>query len=101
MTLKSEIEALRAEIRDQARGAPTAATDATAEPATESGTKPSADEAPAKPRDLSEDIDAFLKTLNETLDEFAEELDRYPRLTALAALGIGLAAGVVIGRTSR
>jgi len=42
-----------------------------------------------------------VKTVNETLDEFADELDKYPRLTALAALGVGLAAGVVIGRQFR
>ena len=95
MTLKSEIEALRAEIRDQAREAPTAATGTAAEPTVDEAP------APAGPAAQDESIDTFLKTLNETLDEFAEELDRYPRLTALAALGIGLTAGVFIGRKSR
>ena len=38
---------------------------------------------------------------NYTLDEFAEELDKYPRLTALSALGVGLVLGVVIGRRLR
>jgi hypothetical protein len=42
-----------------------------------------------------------LKAVNETLDEFADDLNRHPRLTALAALGIGLAAGVVIGYQAR
>ncbi|WP_454858845.1 hypothetical protein [Rhizobium binxianense] len=46
-------------------------------------------------------LETFLKTVNETLDEFADELDKFPRLTALAALGIGLATGVVIGRQLR
>jgi hypothetical protein len=39
--------------------------------------------------------------MNETLDEFSEELDKFPRLTALAAIGVGLVVGVIIGRKLR
>ena len=93
MSLMSEIQSLRAQIDVHARKA--AAENASVE------------KQPASPRpslDTSHDgldIDAFLKAVNETLDEFADELDRFPRLTALAALGVGLAAGIVIGRQLR
>ena len=39
--------------------------------------------------------------VNALLDDFSEELDRYPKLTALAALGVGVALGVIIGRQFR
>lgn len=89
MSLMSEIQALRAEIRAQATGPATTAGNASAESVTI-----------GPPPDMSartDDVDTFLKAINETLDEFADELDRFPRLTALAALGIG----VVIGRHLR
>ncbi|WP_454685439.1 hypothetical protein [Ancylobacter moscoviensis] len=93
MSLKSEIQALRAELRAQANRTA---------PASES---PDLDHSSDKPSagavDAGTDIDTFLKAVNETLDEFADELDRFPRLTALAALGLGLAAGIVIGRQLR
>ena len=47
------------------------------------------------------DVEACLKSVNDTLDEFADELDRFPRLTAVVALGVGVAVGVVIGRQLR
>ena len=93
MNLTSEIKALGVEIAEQAR----------------QRTKPQ-DEAPPPTEEVScvsearsqlHDADAFLKAVNETLDEFADDLNRHPRLTALAALGIGLAAGIVIGYQAR
>jgi len=91
MNLTSEIKALGVEIAEQAR----------------QRTKPQ-DEAPPPTEEVScvsearsQLHDAFLKAVNETLDEFADDLNRHPRLTALAALGIGLAAGVVIGYQAR
>ena len=93
MSLMSEIQSLRAQIDARARKASVENTGAEKQPASP---RPS----PDVPRD-GLDVDAFLKAVNETLDEFADELDRFPRLTALAALGLGLAAGVVIGRQLR
>lgn len=91
MSLKSEIEALRAEIQALARPTPDG-----------NGNE---GEAPAAQEwgrgDDRHDVEAFLKSVNDTLDKFADDLDRFPRLTALAALGVGVAVGVVIGRQLR
>ncbi|MDH1440512.1 hypothetical protein N5O88_09450 [Pseudomonas sp. GD03721] len=98
MSLKDEIQALGEQIAAQVG----------------QGSKPQ-DQAPpqapeAAPADAARghatgsppnEIDAFLQAAHDTLDEFGDELDRYPRLTALAALGIGLAAGVIIGHRIR
>lgn len=84
----SEIVALRAEIDARARRSPTEERSSNSPPAPD-GTQD------------RQDVEALLKMMNDTLDEFAEELDRFPRLTALAALGVGLAVGVVIGRQLR
>ncbi len=93
MSLMSEIQILRAQIDAHARKAPAA------DVGVEQGLVPPRP-SPDIPHD-GLDVDAFLNAVNETLDEFADELDRFPRLTALAALGLGLAAGVVIGRQLR
>lgn len=92
MSLMSEIQLLRAQI--DAHAPRTAPPDA---PAAES----------AAPQETvadglrNVDAEAFLKAVQETIDEFGDELDRFPRLSALAALGVGLAVGVVIGRQIR
>ncbi|ADZ68708.1 hypothetical protein [Polymorphum gilvum] len=93
MSLMSEIQALRDEFQALARRAPSV--NGNEDPA-------AASQEPLAER-VSEphDVETLLKEVNATLDEFAEELDRFPRLTALAALGVGLAAGVVIGRQLR
>ncbi|PPB80974.1 hypothetical protein LV82_01707 [Albidovulum inexpectatum] len=92
MTLKSEIEALQAEIRARASRARPPGVKA----APDHNTAPP-DEAPHD----AETIDGFLKLVGETLDEFGEEIDRYPRLAAMAALGVGLALGLLVGRATR
>ena len=92
MSLTSEIHALRAQLDAETRNAPAADKEA----------RPSEPQAPAPDETATQsDAETFLAMINETLDDFAQELDKYPRLTALAALGIGLAVGVVIGRHSR
>lgn len=93
MSLKSEIAALRSEIEARAHGA-------TAERRSPSPS-PRVEEQEASGTHDPHDIETLLKMLNDTLDEFAEELDKYPRLTALSALGVGLVLGVVIGRRLR
>lgn len=92
MSLMSEIQTLRAQIDAHANAS---AANAGIKQKTAPQHAP-----PDSPHDGT-DIEAFLKVLNETLDEFADDLDRFPRLTALAAIGVGLAAGVVIGRQLR
>ena len=93
MSLMSEIQTLRAQFDAYASKASAADARVQQEPAPQHPHPDSPHDGP--------DIEAFLKVLNETLDEFADELDRFPRLTALAMLGVGLAAGVVIGRQLR
>jgi hypothetical protein len=93
VSLKSEIAALRAEIDARARG--------TAAELGSSTSSPRVEEQRAGNKHDLHDVDALLKMLNDTLDEFAEELDKYPRLTALTALGVGLALGVVLSRRLR
>lgn len=93
MSLMKEIQDLGAQVEAHARKAPSAkGPESTASTSDE----PLSDRAAE-----AHQLETFLKTANATLDEFAEELDRFPRLTALAAFGIGLAAGVVIGRLLR
>ncbi|NKB84863.1 hypothetical protein [Brucella grignonensis] len=93
MSLMKEIQDLRAQIEAHARKATSAR---------EHGSTASTSDEPLSDRAAeTHQLETFLKTANETLDEFAEELDRFPRLTALAAFGIGLAAGVVIGHRLR
>lgn len=93
MSLGSEIAALRAEIDRRSRRTPGEEQSSSSSPALREQQADSA-------RDRN-DVEKLLETMNATLDEFAEELDKFPRLTALAALGVGLALGVVIGRQLR
>ncbi|GEO87478.1 MULTISPECIES: hypothetical protein [Alphaproteobacteria] len=95
MTIMSEIHTLHAEIQAHVRKRPSEDGLEGLVSASASG-EPSADGAHDR-----HNIETFLKTVNETLDEFADELGRFPRMTALAALGVGLATGVVIGRQLR
>ncbi|MGE4404953.1 hypothetical protein [Pseudomonas sp.] len=81
MNLANEIKALGVEIAEQACQRPKLQDDA--QPVAEEATCVS--EAPSQ----LHDAEAFLKAVNETLDEFADDLNRHPHLTALAALGIG------------
>jgi len=93
MSLMNEIQALRAQIDANARDRSIADAKAVAESAPEQTASGAPDDQP--------DVETLLTMVDGTLDEFAQELDKYPRLTALAALGIGLAVGIVIGRQRR
>jgi hypothetical protein len=93
MSLKDEIAALRAEIDGRARRPPVD------EKGSSSSSVPDQPQA-GRPSDRY-DVETLLSLMNDTVDEFAEELDKYPRLTALAALGAGLALGILIGRQVR
>ncbi len=90
MRLMNEIQALRAEIDARARSAQQERT--ASSPATPSV---------AEGADTQAGLESFVKTVDETLAEFSEDIGKYPQLAALAALGVGLAVGVVIGRQLR
>lgn len=96
MTLKSEIETLQAEIRARAGRAREDTRDAPPESRNQ-GQGASPDDATKS----AGSIDEVLKLVGETLDEFGDEIDRYPRLSALTALGVGLALGLLLGRATR
>ncbi len=91
MSIRDEIAALRAEIDAHARApAPTG------EPSP--GLSPQGN---GRPESGASEVETLLDEVNALLDDFSEELDRYPKLTALAALGVGVALGVIIGRQFR
>lgn len=90
MTLQDEISRLRAEFESKRLS----------ESSSKDGAK-ATDGAECMNENRDAEIGEFLDTVNTTLDEFAGEIDKYPRLTAIAALGVGLAIGLVIGRQIR
>lgn len=95
-SLRSEIASLRAEMDDWARQAPVQERQER-----KSGPSLDLDERQASGTHERNDVEKLLEVMNTTLDEFSDDLDKHPRLTALAALGVGLALGVLIGRQSR
>ena len=98
MSLRDEISALRVEIAARPHRTRAEAT-GLAEATGPSNSSSSAHGQHSPDGRL--DAEELLKFMNETLNEFSEELDKFPRLTALAALGVGLAVGVIIGRQLR
>lgn len=90
MTLMSEIAALRAAIDGNARLAP--AGKGAVDPASE-------------PLDQQSDkhvgVDAFLEAVGATLQELGQDIDKFPRLTALTVFGLGLSLGLVFGSRVR
>lgn len=90
MSLKDEIAQLRAEF-----DAHVATQAATARKAAET-VRDTAGEIGDSAR-----MEALMETIGDTLDDMSGEIEKFPKLTALAALGVGLALGVVIGRQLR
>ena len=90
MSLKDEIAQLRAEF-----DAHVATQAATARKAAET-VRDTASEIGDSAR-----MEALMETIGDTLDDMSGEIEKFPKLTALAALGVGLALGVVIGRQLR
>ena len=90
MTLKAEIAALREEIEKiKQQPAPPPAPPPRAEQTAE----------PEQPARIGPD--ELIAAANSVIDELREDIDKYPRLTAIAAFGLGLAVGVFAGRQSR
>lgn len=90
MTLMSEITALRAAIEKNARSAPE----------NEAQSTPSS-ETPNRGEDKQNGIDALLEAVGATVEEFGQDVDKFPRLTALAAFGVGLSLGLALGSKVR
>jgi Tfp pilus assembly protein PilN len=89
MTLKAEIAALREEIEKIKQ-------------------QPAPPPAPPRPEQSVEQDqaarigpDELLAAANSVIDELQQDIDKYPRLTAIAAFGLGLAVGIFAGRQSR
>lgn len=90
MPLMSEITALRASMEEHARS------------------KSKAEAPSPKPNEPADDIageptsiDTLLKTMSETIEELGQDVDAYPRLTALTGFAIGLALGMAISPRGR
>lgn len=90
MNLQDEITRLRAEI--ESKRVYRKSRDNSAQ---------SLDEPVPKSETEQAEVEAFFAAVNATLEEFAGEIDKYPRLTAISAFGVGLAIGLVIGRRTR
>jgi hypothetical protein len=46
-------------------------------------------------------IEAILTSVSEVVDELGQDVDKFPRLSAIAAFGLGLALGAALGRQIR
>lgn len=94
MTLKDEINALRNDLEDLRRQQSKAqkkekTTEAEAAPQAEAGAE------------QVEGLDALLGAVNAAVEDFSEEIEKYPRIAAITSLAVGLALGYVIGRQVR
>jgi hypothetical protein len=87
MSLKDEIAALREEIDRRLRAEPEAPISA-----------------PADGRngaEGNEGIDAILASARSAVDELGHDIDKFPRLSAITAFGVGLTLGIALGRQAR
>jgi hypothetical protein len=89
MTLKAEIAALREEIEKIKQQPAPPPAPPRAEPTVEQD----------QPGRIGPD--ELIAAANSVIDELREDIDKYPRLTAIAAFGLGLAVGIFAGRQSR
>jgi hypothetical protein len=89
MTLMREIAALREEIDNHAR-APREA---------EAHSEPGGDDDMGAAKGSG--IETLLAAARATVEELEEDIEKFPQLSALAAFGIGLALGIVVGRHLR
>ena len=88
MTLMDEVNALRKELENVQRKQSKKAAEAAAP-------------AEAGDAEREEGFAALLHAVEGVIDDFGQEVDKFPRITALTALTVGLAFGFVIGRHSR
>ncbi len=91
MSLKDEITQLRAEFDAHVTSQTGRA---------RKGAEPVQDTAEAAAADSAQ-LEGLMETIGAALDDMSDEIEKFPKLTALAALGVGLALGVVIGRQLR
>lgn len=94
MTLMDEINALRKDLdevrRKQSKAEP-------GERAADAEAAPQADAGIEQP----EGLDALLGAVNAAVEDFSEEIEKYPRIAAITTLAVGLALGYAIGRQVR
>ena len=98
MTLRDEIAALREEVAKLSHQQQLQQQAASAAPPP-----------PPPPNDQAADADQpkgigpdeLIAAANSVIDELQQDIDKYPRLTAIAAFGLGLAVGIFAGRQSR
>ena len=89
MTLKDEIAALRDEIDKKMRG-----------PADEPGAKRSIDSLQPETAELN-GVDRLIALAKDTVEELGNDVDKFPRVTAMTTFGVGLALGFALGRQTR
>lgn len=99
MTLKAEIAALREEVarlsqQQQVQQQGPIAAPPPAPP-------PLGDQAVDTDQPTRIGPDELIAAANSVIDELQQDIDKYPRLTAIAAFGLGLAIGIFAGRQSR
>ena len=87
MSLKDEIAALREEIDRRLRAK------------AETPVSTPADSRNSK--EGNEGIDAILASARSAVDELGHDIDKFPRLSAITAFGVGLTLGIALGRQAR
>ncbi|MGO3932431.1 hypothetical protein NP284_29485 [Rhodopseudomonas pseudopalustris] len=100
MTLRDEIAALREEVAKLSQQQQLQQQAASAAPPPPP--PPSNDQAAAgedQPTRIGPE--ELIAAANSVIEELQQDIDKYPRLTAIAAFGLGLAVGIFAGRQSR
>jgi hypothetical protein len=95
MTLMDEINALRKDLDEVRRK------QSKAEPGERAADAEAAPQADAGGIEQPEGLDALLGAVNAAVEDFSEEIEKYPRIAAITTLAVGLALGYAIGRQVR
>ena len=87
MSLREEIAALREEIAQRSRATPEA--------------PPNVRASDREDGERHHGVDAILASASSLVEDLGQDVDKFPRLSAATAFGIGLALGVVLARQVR
>jgi hypothetical protein len=93
MTLRAEIAALREEVAKLSQQQQQQAPPPPPPPPGEHSSEPE--------QGARIGADDLIAAANSVIDELQQDIDKYPRVTAIAAFGLGLAIGIFAGRQSR